>query len=102
MELWIKVTKMATSINYLFEVGFDISEVGLVKQCAMAAASCSAFRALEILAFSFEFFLRVKSTLFKDDLHSFKPTWHTQMALVIIEGLNSPIGQYRVSHSDPT
>ena len=29
MELWIKVAKIATSINYFFEVGFDIGEVRL-------------------------------------------------------------------------
>jgi hypothetical protein len=51
-------------------------------------------RALEVLAFGFESFLGVKSSFFEDDLHSFEPTWHAQMVLVKMEGLNSPIGQH--------
>lgn len=94
MELRIEVTKVTMSIDYFFKVRFDINEVRLVQQYAKTAAGHSAFGALEVLAFSFESFLGVKSSFFEDDLHSFEPTWHTWMILVKMEGLNSPIGQH--------
>jgi hypothetical protein len=85
---------VATSIDYFFKVRFDINEVGLVVQYATTATGHSALRALEVFAFGFEFFLRVKSSFLEDDLYSFEPTWHARMVFIKMEGLNSPVGQY--------
>jgi hypothetical protein len=100
MELQVEVTKVATSIDYFFKVRFDINEVGLVEQYAMTAAGCSTLRVLEVLAFGFESFLGVKSLFFKDNLHSFEPTWHTWMVLVEMEGLNSPVESHILAPFD--